>query len=120
LPNRISDADVSEVDLYRAARLRFVFVRRQGVTNSVMARDRCIWPRLRRSLSLRCPNCGTGPLLGSYLKVRSSYGRTGHLTATLGQRGVWLPATAVCVSCSYPHKGRHDRDLLRNQHCATT
>lgn len=36
-----------------------------------MANGRSIWTGVRRGLSLRCPNCGTGRLLKNYLKVRS-------------------------------------------------
>ena len=34
--------------------------------------ERPLWPALRNGLKLRCPSCGTGPLLRSYLKVRDS------------------------------------------------
>ena len=33
---------------------------------------RALWPALRRGFLRRCPNCGTGPLLRSYLKVRDT------------------------------------------------
>lgn len=33
---------------------------------------RALWPALRRGFLRRCPRCGTGPLLRSYLKVRHS------------------------------------------------
>ena len=32
--------------------------------------ERPLWPALRRGWSCRCPNCGAGPLLRAYLKVR--------------------------------------------------
>ncbi len=32
--------------------------------------ERPLWPALRRGWSGRCPNCGAGPLLRGYLKVR--------------------------------------------------
>lgn len=31
--------------------------------------DRPLWPALRKGWRRRCPNCGSGPLLKSYLKV---------------------------------------------------
>ncbi len=34
------------------------------------AQDRPIWTSLARGWRRRCPNCGTGPMLSSYLKVR--------------------------------------------------
>lgn len=33
---------------------------------------RAIWPALRRGYRRKCPNCGSGPLLRSYLKVHDS------------------------------------------------
>lgn len=30
---------------------------------------RAVWPAIRRGLKCRCPNCGTGKLFSSYLKV---------------------------------------------------
>lgn len=30
---------------------------------------RALWPALRRGFRCKCPNCGSGPLLRSYLKV---------------------------------------------------
>lgn len=32
--------------------------------------DRPLWPAIVRGLMCRCPNCGRGPLLQGYLKVR--------------------------------------------------
>lgn len=34
--------------------------------------DRPMGPALRRGWRCRCPNCGSGPMLRSYLKVRDS------------------------------------------------
>ncbi|QPM90096.1 DUF983 domain-containing protein [Pseudooceanicola algae] len=34
--------------------------------------ERPLWPALRRGWQRRCPNCGSGPLMLSYLKVRDS------------------------------------------------
>ena len=34
--------------------------------------ERPTWPALRRGWARRCPNCGAGPLLKGYLKVRDS------------------------------------------------
>jgi uncharacterized protein (DUF983 family) len=33
---------------------------------------RALWPALARGWRRRCPNCGSGPLLKSYLKVNNS------------------------------------------------
>lgn len=32
--------------------------------------ERPLWPALRRGFACRCPKCGAGPVLQSYLKVR--------------------------------------------------
>ncbi|MDE3079768.1 MAG: DUF983 domain-containing protein [Paracoccaceae bacterium] len=32
--------------------------------------DRPVWPAIRNGWRRRCPNCGSGPLLRGYLKVR--------------------------------------------------
>ncbi len=32
--------------------------------------ERELWPALRKGFRCKCPNCGSGPLLKSYLKVR--------------------------------------------------
>lgn len=32
--------------------------------------ERPFWPALRRGFACRCPKCGAGPMLKSYLKVR--------------------------------------------------
>ena len=34
--------------------------------------ERPLWPAMRNGWKRRCPSCGTGPLLRSYLKVRDS------------------------------------------------
>ncbi len=34
--------------------------------------ERELWPALRRGFRCKCPNCGSGPLLKSYLKVRDT------------------------------------------------
>lgn len=34
--------------------------------------DRSLWRALRRGFRRKCPNCGSGPLLRSYLKVRDT------------------------------------------------
>ncbi|MHA6346230.1 DUF983 domain-containing protein [Roseivivax sp. CAU 1761] len=34
--------------------------------------DREFWPALRHGWRRRCPNCGTGPMLAGYLKVRDT------------------------------------------------
>lgn len=35
-------------------------------------KDRSAWPALRRGFLRKCPNCGSGPLFRSYLKVNDS------------------------------------------------
>jgi len=34
--------------------------------------QRALWPAIRRGLRRRCPNCGSGPMMRSYLKVRDT------------------------------------------------
>lgn len=34
--------------------------------------ERATWPALRRGFRCKCPNCGSGPLLKSYLTVRDT------------------------------------------------
>ena len=34
--------------------------------------ERDLWPALRRGFRRKCPNCGSGPLMKSYLKVRDT------------------------------------------------
>ena len=36
------------------------------------APERDLWPALRKGFRCKCPNCGSGPLLKSYLKVRDT------------------------------------------------
>ena len=35
-----------------------------------LTEERPVWPALRRGWRRKCPNCGSGPLLKGYLKVR--------------------------------------------------
>ncbi len=37
---------------------------------TITTEDRELWPALRKGFRCKCPNCGAGPLLKSYLKVR--------------------------------------------------
>ncbi|WP_294610806.1 DUF983 domain-containing protein [Roseovarius sp.] len=39
---------------------------------TVNSTDRDLWPALRKGFRRKCPNCGNGPLLKSYLKVRDT------------------------------------------------
>lgn len=34
--------------------------------------DRALWPAVRRGWHCRCPNCGAGPMMRGYLKVRDT------------------------------------------------
>ena len=34
--------------------------------------DRPLWPAVRKGFRCKCPNCGSGPILKSYLKVRDT------------------------------------------------
>ena len=34
--------------------------------------ERALWPAVRRGFRCKCPNCGSGPMLKSYLKVRDT------------------------------------------------
>ncbi len=34
--------------------------------------ERALWPALRRGFRCKCPNCGSGPLLKSYLTIRDT------------------------------------------------
>lgn len=38
----------------------------------ITAGQRALWPALWRGFRRKCPNCGTGPLMKSYLKVRDT------------------------------------------------
>lgn len=39
---------------------------------TAISTERALWPALRRGFRRKCPNCGNGPLLKSYLKVRDT------------------------------------------------
>ncbi|KGM87683.1 Uncharacterized protein rosmuc_02420 [Roseovarius mucosus DSM 17069] len=39
---------------------------------TVVPTERDLWPALRRGFARKCPNCGSGPLLSSYLKLRDT------------------------------------------------
>ena len=41
-------------------------------STAALSTDRALWPALRRGFSRKCPNCGGGPILKSYLKVRDT------------------------------------------------
>jgi len=36
------------------------------------AQERALWPAVRKGFRRKCPNCGSGPLLQSYLKLREN------------------------------------------------
>ncbi len=38
----------------------------------VQQSERDLWPAVRRGFRRKCPNCGSGPLMKSYLKVRDT------------------------------------------------
>ena len=40
--------------------------------NSDPSEERLLWPALRKGFRRKCPNCGSGPLMKSYLKVRDT------------------------------------------------
>ena len=40
--------------------------------HAIQTEDRALWPALRRGFRRRCPNCGSGHLLKTYLKVRDT------------------------------------------------
>ena len=40
--------------------------------NIAKTEDRDLWPALRKGFCRKCPNCGSGPLMKSYLKVRDT------------------------------------------------
>lgn len=40
--------------------------------NTITTDERELWPALRKGFRCKCPNCGSGPLLKSYLKVRDT------------------------------------------------
>lgn len=35
-------------------------------------KERALWPALRRGFRRKCPNCGSGPMMKGYLKVRDT------------------------------------------------
>lgn len=39
---------------------------------TVVQSDRSLWPALRKGFARKCPNCGSGPILSSYLKLRDT------------------------------------------------
>lgn len=39
---------------------------------TIVPTERDLWPALRRGFARKCPNCGSGPLLSSYLKLRDT------------------------------------------------
>ncbi|MCQ0094080.1 DUF983 domain-containing protein [Roseovarius sp. M141] len=39
---------------------------------TIPTQERELWPALRKGFRCKCPNCGSGPLLKSYLKVRDT------------------------------------------------
>ena len=39
---------------------------------TISADTRELWPALRRGFRRKCPNCGSGPMMESYLKVRDT------------------------------------------------
>ncbi|KZY32554.1 hypothetical protein A3731_21910 [Roseovarius sp. HI0049] len=43
------------------------------MTDKTITTDtRELWPALRRGFRRKCPNCGSGPMMESYLKVRDT------------------------------------------------
>ena len=43
------------------------------MTDKTISTDtRELWPALRRGFRRKCPNCGSGPMMESYLKVRDT------------------------------------------------
>ena len=40
--------------------------------NTINTSHRELWPALRKGFRRKCPNCGSGPLLKGYLKVRDT------------------------------------------------
>ena len=40
--------------------------------NSMPLEERALWPAVRHGFARRCPNCGSGPMMKSYLKVRDT------------------------------------------------
>ncbi|MCP9481708.1 DUF983 domain-containing protein [Shimia sp. CNT1-13L.2] len=42
------------------------------MTSVAKAPERALWPALFKGWRRKCPNCGSGPMLKGYLKVRST------------------------------------------------
>lgn len=42
------------------------------MTSVAKAPERALWPALLKGWRRKCPNCGSGPMLKGYLKVRST------------------------------------------------
>ncbi len=40
--------------------------------NTLTHKERALWPAIRKGFRRKCPNCGSGPILKSYLKVRDT------------------------------------------------
>jgi len=56
--------------LHQVARIRI-----QGgkmTQDSIQTGERALWPALRKGFRRKCPSCGSGPLMKSYLKVRDT------------------------------------------------
>ncbi len=39
---------------------------------TLIREERALWPAVRKGFRCKCPNCGSGPLLKGYLKVRDT------------------------------------------------
>ncbi|WP_138933030.1 DUF983 domain-containing protein [Roseovarius arcticus] len=42
------------------------------IDQAIQTEERALWPALRRGFRRKCPNCGSGQLLKTYLKVRDT------------------------------------------------
>ena len=42
------------------------------MTDTTMHSERELWPALRKGFRCKCPNCGSGPMMKGYLKVRDT------------------------------------------------
>ncbi len=40
--------------------------------NTAHAQDRPLWEAMRKGFRRKCPNCGSGPMMKSYLKIRDT------------------------------------------------
>ena len=40
--------------------------------NAISDDSRALWPAMRKGFRRKCPNCGSGPMLKGYLKVRDT------------------------------------------------